>query len=309
MTSPSLIAIVAPGAGYGHLVRASALGLALADRGIGVRIVTHSLWAQRLAGWTGLAVDVIPARVWPREALGHVASLAPRLVVLDTFPFGLRGEWPSAAHPELRYVLLARRLKPQPYQDVIGRPWDDRSPTLRRIIALEPLGEYERILARAGGDIFPLAAPVRFPDQRINPAVPTGLGQLLETGRAHLVVHSGPRTEVDLLIRAARKRMDADGDGVAAVVGPRSLDGLDIPVFDYFPASRLYGRVRGVVTGAGYNAVAEGGGRPRRHEFLPFERRFDDQAGRLFDWEHFLGFWRNSGDGARQAADILQRWG
>jgi hypothetical protein len=90
-----------------------------------------------------------------------------------------------------------------------------------------------------------------------------------------------------------------DGDGRVAAVLPRPLAGIPSPVWEVFPASRLYDRAHRIVTGAGYNSVAEMALRPEKHLCVPFERRYDDQAARI--QEPLAG----PEDGAPSAANFL----
>jgi hypothetical protein len=101
------------------------------------------------------------------------------------------------------------------------------------------------------------------------------------------------------LLQVAEEGIRNDGGGQAAAVLPRPLAGIASPVWEFFPASRLYDRAHRVITGAGYNSVAEMTLRPEKHLCIPFQRRYDDQAARLRN--PFGG----SEDGAASAAAFL----
>ncbi|MEW5725520.1 MAG: hypothetical protein AB1896_20600 [Thermodesulfobacteriota bacterium] len=296
------ILFAAPGAGLGHLVRASAVGLALERLALKTRIVTNSPYAAGLGRLTGLTVDHLPSRRWPAQVRAYAAALKPTLVVLDAFPFGLRGEWRDPP-PGLRFALLARRLKVRAYLEAAGVEWDPAAPTLERIIQIEPLGEdLLGLLALRGTDPRTLTGRIRFPAGDFPTPVPGGLAEVLDSGRAWLVVHSGPEKEVRRLWDLAAADLEKNGGGRLAAILPRETDGIPGPVFEYFPAARLYNRAFRVITGAGYNSLAEAALEPEKHLLCPFTRRYDDQAARL------AGPPPGPGDGAMEAARLLAEW-
>jgi hypothetical protein len=237
----------APGAGLGHLTRALAICLPLRDAGIDARIVSDSPFSAGIAALARCPVIDIDVRV---EA---------GLVITDTFPYGPRDEWRSAAAPLLH---IARRLR-------VPRA----AGNFTAIIEAEPLG--------IDGAVK-LDGPIRLAPDRIRTPVP----RELDRDGLTLVVHSGPPDEVAAL------RALADTD--ATVVAP--FGGID-----YYPAQNLYARARRVITGAGYNAMADLLWHREKHTALAFARNYDDQHARL---QHF---YTAPVDGTHQAVDAIIR--
>jgi hypothetical protein len=99
-----------------------------------------------------------------------------------------------------------------------------------------------------------------------------------------LVVHSGAEGEVEELVGLA-------GPG-CVVISPWSGA-------EYYPATNLYARAGRVITGAGYNSMADLLGWREKHVAVAFERKYDDQAARV------RGFFREPGDGTWQAVGAV----
>ncbi|MBI5570459.1 MAG: hypothetical protein HY914_10980 [Desulfomonile tiedjei] len=395
MSRAAEILYVAAGAGMGHLVRASAVCMALRDEGVRGRIVTHSRYAEVLRGITGLTIEVIPSNRWRQDVLPFARELNPRLVVLDTFPWGLRGEWLGLERMCLRFAIIARRLNIPSYFQAAGlmcdlsaqhftntdlrssslsqaprsgchcwlaqqcfrkdparqassgthvssrdsatgtvpterigsrrvtgkmpaplnsqeqgpqqrhRTYDMKQLTLQgtKVIAAEPLNDdYACLLQASGAEVHALHGRIRFPSEAFPAPVPAALEQLLDSGPLWLVVHSGPDKEVRELVDRARAEITALGSGAVAAVVPRPVNGLSCPVFNYFPAARLYDRAYRVLTGAGYNSVAEIARWKNKHTCIPFPRRYDIQEGRIRETPE------QCGDGTAEAARLLASW-
>ena len=173
----SWIAYYAPGSGLGHLNRGLAVCLALRDLGHDARLLSNSRFAGRLACLARCPI----VGVAPELAAAYVLEARPDVLVMDTFPHGLRGERPQA--PAM--VHIARRLQhPLP---VFG--YD-------AVIQAEPLSpDHEALLGAA----IRLPGPIRLPPGRI----PTPVPPELDRDGLHLVVHSGPAGEVNQLTTLA----------------------------------------------------------------------------------------------------------
>lgn len=272
----------APGAGLGHLTRAWALCSRLTRWGVSCRVGTHSLYAEGFSRLSGLAVDRIPSARWSADLPSYVSAVRPRLIILDTFPWGLRGEWKKFSLSGVKFVYLARRLKVRQYLEAIGGEWKPDSPTLRRIAILEPLRpEHEILLGRSQAE-KPVRLPgrVRLPLDIICPPIPRRLQKLLDTGRLRLLVHSGPENEIKKLAALARKKKTSPSCPLA-VISPRPLKIEGAEWFEYYPARNLFPAARELITAGGYNLVAETEEFRQKHSALPFPRKFDDQKGRL----------------------------
>ncbi|MBF0494960.1 MAG: hypothetical protein HQK58_00060 [Deltaproteobacteria bacterium] len=293
----------APGAGLGHLVRACAVSQCLHRLGVVPRIVTHSPYSAGLARLTGCPIDFIPRDKWVAAIPDYAAAVKPEMIVLDTFPWGLRGEWINVPRPRRGFITLARRLKIDAYLAVVQSLCLTTGPHLERVISIEPLADdHLARLQAAGGELVFLPGRIRFPAEDLPTPIPKEMELLLDRGRLRLVVHSGPMDEVAALIRLAEENIRKHGQGDLAVIHPRPLPGLPWPVFEYFPAAGLYARAYRVITGAGYNSLAEMTPWPKKHLCLPFPRRYDDQVGRINNPPS------SSANGAAQTANIIMSW-
>ena len=295
------ILLCAPGGGLGHVTRACAIALHLRERGVAARIVSSSRYAEGLAHLARLPVDAIPASRWADDLPGYVTARAPRLAVLDTFPWGLRGEWVGASLADTRLVYLARRLKVDAYLDDLGLAWDAGAPQLQRVIVAEPLDDgHAALLDDSGADRVELPGRIRFPLGVVEPPVPPQLDRLLAGQPTWLVVHSGPRAELDALVEAAEA--DRQGQGALAAIVPEPPADPPCPCFEYFPAAALFARARRIVTAAGYHPQAEAAPFADRHLAVPFARRYDDQHARL------AGPPAGTLDGTPHAAQAIADW-
>jgi hypothetical protein len=117
-----------------------------------------------------------------------------------------------------------------------------------------------------------------------------------------LVVHSGPPEEVEQLVHLAREDMLPGDDGQIVAVVPQGTAHPEVSSYRFFPASLLHPHVHRLVTGAGYNCIAEACLCREKHLCHAFSRRYDEQNERLR--ELFLNPAPSTENGAPAAA----RW-
>nr|WP_319490497.1 hypothetical protein [uncultured Desulfobacter sp.] len=245
---------------------------------------------------------MFPLKHWKKDIAGLVHRISPRLLVLDSFPLGFRGE-SFGERFCCPVVYLARRLKFEAYCHRLTSLGCGVYPPDMTAIIIEDLEAcHQEWLEKNTREQARLWGRIRFPDSLIKaPEIPKSLGSLLEKERVHLVVHSGPEHEVDQLIVRAKTAIRAAGAGKLIVINPFLAGRDDAPdCFDYFPASLLYAKAHRVYTGAGYNAVAEGGGQTEKHIVVPFDRHYDDQFWRAGDAQI-----ESRGDGLAQAVEKI----
>lgn len=169
-------------------------------------------------------------------------------LILDAFPAGLFGEIEGGVVDYVaRYVRWDRyTLPPNP-------------PRIRRAYILEPLHpEQERYVRAQASEVVHLEQLIDPPALQAPPAMPA---------RYALVVHSQPDERGELLAYARDVCRE---------------EGIDAPILapDVYPATLIAPNATRIFTGGGFNAMRQFGGDPR-HRPLPFERRFDDQFGRV----------------------------
>ncbi len=272
-----LVAYFAPGAGLGHLNRALAICLPLRDEGVDARIVTNSPFAAGIAALSRCPVVELTGESWRDSAKAWVQEMNPHTIITDTFPYGLEDEF----REERLCIHIARRLK---------KPFPMRPGSFSLIVEAEPLSlEHHATVCAAAHCCLALPGPIRLPPGRIGcPAVP----QELDLDRMTLVVHSGPEAEV--------RELTALAEPPYTVISP--WPGQGSAVVEYYPASNLYARARRVVTGAGYNSMADLLAHRHKHTAVAFDRRYDDQHARL---REFFSDMDPSADGTQVALEAI----
>lgn len=262
----------AAGGGLGHLTRTLALLRAAPPAGVReTRILASSHLAPLARPLAPCPLDTIPTErfqtphAYHRWLEEYLARHAIERIVLDTFPWGITGEWGQVA-PRLPRLLVARRLNWHAYLERVGQP---RVPFPQAALLIEPQpSEYAERLANEA-DCTVLEAPILLMPPLPHPllAIPTS---------NWLVIHSGPPEEQRQLLSWARARMAAAGY-------PDQPPDTLFPQQGCYPAEAVLDHYRHVVSAAGYNSAAQARLAPpeRRHWLHPFPRRFDDQEQRL----------------------------
>ena len=262
-----MIAVYAMGGGLGHLARARRVLRALGHADAPAAILTASPLAR------GPGIVRVPRRlahsrtefaVWLKKTL---RALAPSKVVVDAFPLGILGELADpGVLPEVPLIHVARLLKWEAYRDAFaGVP--RRYDTSFSVETLVPA--HEEFLAAHSGAIRSLELPVENSRQSDRFKRPVWL-----------VVHSGPAAEVHKLLDVSYKRTKIENTSPQfVVVSPRALDlPAGVTRMAHERAWELFPHAERIVTGCGFNSMLETRPWRAKHLFLPFERRFDDQA-------------------------------
>lgn len=274
MSTP--IVFLSPGAGLGHIARANAIASCLFSKGIKSTIIASSPFAEAMHRLSEVDCIQLSIRDWKKSIDALLDQLEPRLVVIDSFPAGIRGEWLSPSmRSKWKRCYLARHLKLDPYTDVIDCSYQQLISTIpEQTLLLETLStEHLEILHAAGTHLHTLPGPVHFiPTHPATP--PAELEVMLNTGKLRLVVHSGPEHEINQLVAKAQADLNV-GEQIALIAPCPNYPSL--ATFDYFPASALYSRALHVYTGVGYNSMAECAPIKNKHTAIPMERHYDDQ--------------------------------
>lgn len=299
------VVFLAPGAGLGHLVRVSAIAVALKQYHLSAVIVTYSTWARALAGITGITTIQIPAATWTCDLVPCLKTLSPKIIVQDSFPFGLKKENPQHFVNQVPFVYLARVLKNSYWQMHDGAGFS--MPSMTTIIKIEPLtAEHDRIICNSGCTAITLKERICFPAQAFARPVPDTLAEQMNGSKVHLIVHSGPGTETRQLMQLAQENIKQanikqENGGTMALIHP-VLCSSEKNAWDYFPAAVLYLNACHIYSGTGYNSVAEQ--MPFMHKVtrIAFNRRYDDQAFRESTLPCTGASVQN---GARQAAAVI----
>jgi hypothetical protein len=261
------------GGGLGHVHRARAVLAALAPA------TPRAIFtASRLA--SGDDLIHVPRRLagsppafaeWLRAEL---RSLAPSAIVVDAFPLGIIGEFADRRlFPDVPLYHVARLLRWNAYAGAFpGTP-----PRYTAAYAVEPLTPPHEAFLRAHCARFEgMNLPVGNEDALCGDP----LAQWRSPDRPlWLLVHSGPKAEVRALREFARRRARAERvEPRFVLVSPSMKDaGTDMARLAQVPACGLFPFADRVVTACGFNSMREAEPYGRRHLFMPFARRFDDQ--------------------------------
>ncbi len=300
----------AAGGGFGHLARTSAILHSIREPGIlsKLRVLASSRLAPLAAGSFPVPVDTLPEhllnsrRAYYDYLRNYLSAHDFRGIILDTFPWGIVGEWLDVA-VDLPRLLIARQLKWKNYQE---RVCSRRGPMPHHTLVIEPIEPVYQNILKQESQVAYIREPIihltgSTPPASSHPsALFPGQDQELPSGRAGwLVVHSGNKEEREMLLEVARKEMKQ-------VRGEPPVLHTLFPERQVFPAGGLYPSYSVIISGAGYNMAAEALLAPpdRRHILLPLERKFDDQKQRMHLLEQ--GKWCSPGPtGAQKAAQWL----
>lgn len=282
-----MILYCAMGGGLGHISRSLAIlnrSPWLAGR---TRLMTSSAIAGLTSGHCPCPVDHVAGEILTSKRKytaflsRHLKRHRVQLVIVDTFPSGIVGEW-GWVKPSIPMILVARHLK---WKEYIGGIAGGAGVSPAHTLAVEPLDDGQMIALENCGEVSQLDSPITM-EQPDSGSPKRGL----------LVVHSGPAEELAELKKIAQER--ASDAGTVELISP------DRGVYPVESFMRDYSTI---VSGAGYNMSALAVQAPPgvTHILHPFQRRYDDQflrASRIGE-----GMWGGAGcDGAQKAVTWLE---
>ena len=288
--------IYALGGGLGHLTRALALGRAAIRRGHRVRILASSPLATAIPAEAELAEMgelrlLDPSQEKSRlrqQVLDELATGAPDLVVVDTFPRGLLGELASLLEkPPWAWALVHRDLSPRyvTWADLRGSL--DSCPLVILPGEAGPLADHPRVLETSPWLIRDHHELLSRSDARRRLGVEAGDSRPLVA-----VVGSGRPEELDEAAAIAQQLRSHLGSH--AIVRPVIASAP--PDQRIWPLLELMAGVDVVVGSGGYNTVNEARATGRPLVALARERLYDRQAQRL-----------QPGERATSIKDVLER--
>jgi hypothetical protein len=265
-----MIAVYAMGGGLGHLARARRVLAALGAAPGRAAIFT----ASRLAPAADPSIVRVPRRLaaspaafaaWLKDAL---RALAPEAVVVDAFPLGILGELADhSVLPDAPLYHVARLLKWDAYRSAFAG-------TPRRYEATLAV---EELTPRHAEFLDLHSTSMR--NVELTFRVETESETPFPQNPFWLIVHSGPEAEVMRLLAFARAKAAEEGAAPDyVVVSPRPLRLPEgVRRISHVAPWTLYARAARIVTGCGFNSMAETLPWRANHLFLPLARRFDDQ--------------------------------
>jgi hypothetical protein len=275
-----MILYYAPGGGYGHVCRGLKVLAACEPKETAVIICSpNSVPEETFPCVTLLPIprntkeDIAIYRTW---LYGRLERLQPERIYIDTFPAGLVGELlycPDVAAYQLLYV--ARRMQWSMYAAVARRcPFIFSGAYL-----VEPLEEPHRLYTVSSSK---KCAVLELP--QLQSPVPPGPEDFPVQMDRSLplwgIVHSGVAMEVETLLNYAQQAAGMENRVVQRLlISPEKPEQLsrDVSWMSCFPACKLYPFFNRIFTGCGFNAMHETIPFRKKHRWIPFERRFDNQ--------------------------------
>lgn len=284
----------------GHVTRALAIASALAERGRARGVESASLLATTSEADALLVDDAVallrlPAPVAARRAglsdperrrlvaaclEAAVASFAPDLVVVDTFPSGPHGELAGALDGPARRVLVRRHVPPERRDDEALRAGLANFALV--LVAADPTP----LEPLPGANCVHIPPIVRAPTLASREEARARLG--LPEGATVLLVASGGGGDREASARAVRLAVAARkhdrGLVIAVAAGPLEREAVDLPrgamPLRCAPLGPWMAAFDGAIAAAGYNTAHE-----LAHAGVPSvlyacPRPFDDQAAR-----------------------------
>lgn len=299
MSNPRPIVFVSPGSGMGHAVRATAIGIILQkDFGENVTVVTSvkEAVATKLSyvSSNGIQYVNIGFQEYVKNAnsvswnLLRTILLGAKAVIVDTFPYGLVGEWrkmlTDEAYRRTKFVYLARRMKWLDY--VRAMNLSTYAPpyirTATNTVILEPLHHSHLEWVQMHSQMFKkLSGPVRMPTDRVPLPQCDRIRNLVYDG-AHLVVASHTESEGKRLYELAQSHAQGDENIIWVSPEPPSCVGEIQHWVNYFPISVFFNDALGIYGTGSYNIMAETVGHRDRFHAITFERRYDTPEERQY---------------------------
>ncbi len=280
------------GGGLGHLTRSLAILQEAPELIEHVRLMASSKWTALVVPHAPCPVDIVAGEILTskQKYLHFLQEYLQRhhieLLVLDTFPFGIVGEWLDTGD-HLPRILIARDLK---WDEYLKRVKTGRGQIPQHALLLEPLAKnYLRVLKKHS-QLTSLDAPITLPFWEGRQ------GYRRSQKEGCLIVHSGDETERKMLRRFTQQEFGASA----------AIDCI-FPEHGFYPAERVISKYKKVVSAAGYNMTALASQAPpdRIHLLHPFTRRFDNQFRRAQQFKAGELWKRQHDNGAQDAAKWL----
>lgn len=272
-----VILYYAMGGGLGHLTRSFAI-LSKCPPSFGpVRLMTSSNLTPMVMSHAPCPVDYIQGDLLSSKSdyieflNDYIRQYQIKVVVVDTFPYGIVGEW-LWINQEIPRILIARNLKWESYAAHVRKKnghssCPDRFPCFSLII--EPIEATYNSKLKSCSEIHQIHGPILLETNGKNKSPNQNI-------KGYLIVHSGSKEECEHLIQLADEKMTHPDQSQCPIEKIFSTQKI-------YPAENVMHRYSTIISGAGYNMVAIASQAPptRKHILHPFERKFDDQFFRL----------------------------
>lgn len=192
---------------------------------------------------------------------------------LDSFPAGIVGEFADFNFGQAEIFYIARLLRWENYSHLLM----EKTPQFKKTFVLETLEkEHQEFIENCSEEIIKLE--LIYPDFESSDKK---LAEKIVTENLPfwLIVHAGDEEETRELLSYAEEMRGIENVQVKLILISPNCD-LYKNSFDIYPASMLFPFAERIFTAGGFNAMKQTKNFRRKHFFLPFERRFDDQFAR-----------------------------
>ncbi|VAW70294.1 hypothetical protein MNBD_GAMMA10-3237, partial [hydrothermal vent metagenome] len=207
-----------------------------------------------------------------------ILSIKPKKIIIDSFPCGIRGELNRLpALENISTTLIARSLRWQTYKKYCYLS----SIKFDQVLRIEPLEtDYLHYLSEISTTIQDLSLSDYCPPS-VNAMHLKGLG-ITDDMPLWIVSHSGPQAEVIELLDYANDMMEVEKvNPQVLLISPfKPEHGIKYYHKAVFPACPYFDHAERIITGCGFNSMQETRKYRKRHFFIPFYRRYDDQFAR-----------------------------
>jgi hypothetical protein len=271
----------AMGGGLGHLTRASAF-----LNQFGLAANSAILTSSDFASDKRICPDIKIIKVNPelarkpelyREFLKKTFSQYPiDSIYLDSFPFGLIGEFRRFDFGGMKVNYIARLLNWENYS-VIFSPGD--SIKLENCFLLEELETAHQNFIDANS-FEQIKIGLTYPKPKLSGQTKQFFNEIKQKKPFWLIVHSGNKDEVSELVYYADEQRKIENKTVELLlISPQNL-ALKVSsysLYNFYPANILFPLAERIFTGCGFNIMEQTAEFRAKHQFIPFLRRYDQQ--------------------------------
>ncbi|UZR95415.1 hypothetical protein [Chondrinema litorale] len=265
----------AVGGGLGHITRTQSFISHF--RLENVIVVTSCMFAKSILG-------NIPFHVLPSGLAGSKESLSNWIktfitenniseIYLDAFPAGIIGEWNNTFYSNITFYYVARILNLYAYKKHIG----EKLPVFKTVFICEWLPEHQvDFISKLTDELvtvdfnYPEVESVKLPDFLRNK----------QNEKVWLIIHSGNKEECMVLYQHAFDLAQLEITNASIILihpEPYLFRGEKIEVHKYFHLTEMYKLADKIFTGCGFNSMYQLKNYRKKHIFIPFHRKFDDQ--------------------------------
>jgi len=296
------VLIYAPGGGFGHFTRSLAIAhtfkllkvtLLVSSTPLSVRY-QNSIIVQQIPQTA--QIDKTEFQKWFTNVM---LLCKPELLIIDTFPAGIKGELNELDLNGTPIVLIARNLKWDVYKRNVHRIRNK----IDQIYLIESVNEqYLNFLKTQNSFIGSIDIDDSNETIEPDPGFVKSVSQ--HAGEKWILVHSGSQDECEELYEYARKIafMHRVKPGLFLCGNfSRTLQNGTQTIHEIYPVCQYYSMFDRVITGAGFNSVRQAKKYATTYNFYPFERLYDDQYARALRCTN--GFIATDGNEVKCAPD------